>query len=592
MKNFKRIFYTPLILILLTLSQVLAQHKFIINLNDRSEKVFNVILYPKDLKANNSIFQFASTAPGTYQTMDIGRFVKSFNAYDKNGKEIPVKNISTNQWEIEKPENVKKITYKIADTWHTKVSTHPVYAMSGTTIEDDNVVINGQCVFGYFHGMQDYPIYVKLEYPNNWSIGTALQKNDEGYYYAPTYDYIVDSPIMLGNLTQAQTTVEKTNVKIYTYSKTGLIKSENLLNLLQDMLYATNEFLKGLPVDHYTFLFHFSDFSAGAWEHSYSSFYVYKEDTLNEKYAESLLSTSAHEFFHIVTPLNIHSELVENFNYEKPTMSQHLWLYEGITEWAANILQLRNGLMTLDKYLDITSNKLNINDNFNPTISLTTLGKEATELPDQYYNIYNKGAVLGTLLDIKLLELSGGKKGLRELIIDLIHDYGKSKPFSEEHFFDELVNRTYPQIKEFIDKYIKGTEPFPVKDYFEKLGINYQETAGIDSTKPSIGMGISIKDTNLIITRVDPELQKKGIMVGDILYKLDNTPVSLSNIQAVAPKFMSIKVGDVFNITLKRGEKEIPLQLIIKPKEVRHKFEVMKNPTNEQLKLRQAWLKN
>ncbi len=592
MKKTFRSFYFTLTVFLLFFSAAFAQHKFDVNLNDSADHLFVVTLYPKNLKADNNIYQFASTAPGTYQIMDIGRFVKSFSAYDKAGTEIPVKHISTNQWEIDKPTSVAKIVYSVEDTWHSNVTEHPIYAMCGTTIEKDNAVINGQCVFGYFHGMQKYPIYIKLEYPEGWKIGTALRKNNDGYYVAPTFDYIVDSPIMLGNLTEATTKVENTDIEVYTYSTTGLIKSDNMLNLLQDMLYATNEFLKGLPVDHYTFLFHFAEASAGAWEHSYSSFYVYKEDTLTANYAEDMLSTCAHEFFHVVTPLNIHSELIENFNYENPTMSQHLWFYEGITEWASGIIQLRDNLMTLDQYLAEVSQKLRINDNFDPNISLTTLGKDATEMPDQYFNIYNKGSVLGTLFDIRLLDLSGGKRGLRELIIDLIHDYGKSKPFSEKHFFDDLVARTYPEIGDFIDKYIKGTDPFPVKEYFAKLGIDYQEVAGYDSTQPSLGLGIGVKGQDLVVSRVGPELQSKDVRVGDILYKFDDITVSLKNIQALTPKFRAIKIGDKINFTVKRGDKEIPIEIIAQPRKIRHKFEVMKNPTPEQLKLREAWMKN
>ena len=196
----------------------------------------------------------------------------------------------------------------------------------------------------------------------------------------------------------------------------------------------------------------------------------------------NIRSVVAHEFFHIVTPLNIHSELVEKFNFIKPVMSQHLWLYEGITEWASGIMQLRGGLITLEDYLKEISQKLKINDFFKQDISLTELGKRATELPQQYANIYMKGSVTGTLMDIRLLDLLDGKKGLRELIIELTNKYGKHKSFSENNFFNELVAMTYPEMDDFINKYIKNTEPLPVKEYFDKLGVNYYESKGVDSS--------------------------------------------------------------------------------------------------------------
>ena len=133
-------------------------------------------------------------------------------------------------------------------------------------------------------------------------------------------------------------------VEIYAYSRTGKIQAPQLLNAMDDMLEAAGKFLGRLPVDRYTFLYHFEDQSAGAWEHSVSSEYVFQESEFTDSLGRYLTDIAAHEFFHIVTPLNIHSEIIEHFNFVTPVPSQHLWLYEGTTEWAAHAMQLRAGL--------------------------------------------------------------------------------------------------------------------------------------------------------------------------------------------------------------------------------------------------------
>ena len=106
----------------------------------------------------------------------------------------------------------------------------------------------------------------------------------------------------------------------------------------------------------------------------------------------------------------------------------------------------------------------------------------------QYANIYEKGAIVPGLLDIRLLELSNGKRGLREVINELSHKYGPHKPFSEKTFFDDFTAMTYPEIADFFDKYIKGTEPLPLKEYYAKIGINYEKEAGFDSSQVSLGV--------------------------------------------------------------------------------------------------------
>ncbi len=569
-----------------------AQQRFYINLNNRDAKVFTVELKPDKLTLKNNIYQFAATAPGTYQTMDIGRYVKSFKAYDADGNEIKTDHISVNQWLLSTPEKINKIVYRISDTWNTKVDSNYIYQMCGSAIEPNDVLINGQCVFGYFHGMQSYPIKVKIDYPQDWVAGTALPLDKDGYYDADTFDRIVDSPILLGKLTEASLDVGKTKIDVYTYSKTGMIKSVEMVNLLKDILAAESDFMEGLPVSHYTFLFHFEDMSVGAWEHSYSSEYIYQELPL-ATLRNDIRSVVAHEFFHILTPLTIHSELVAKFNFVKPVMSQHLWFYEGVTEWAAHILQLRDHLITLDQYLNVLHDKLTANDAYRQDLSLTDLGIHCTEMQDQYPNIYMKGAIVAGLLDIKLLQLSHGKRGLREVIHQLSKMYGPDKPFSEKNFFADFTRLTYPEIGDFFNKYIEHADKLPVKEYYALLGINYTELEGYDSSKVSLGLQLGFKDNRLVVNSVSADSYNKGIFKpGDILYKFEGDEITLASLQKMYAKIKNMKMGEELNITVLRDGKEVPLTAKVTARAIKHVFSINNSASPEEIQFRNAWLKN
>ena len=580
------------ILIILFSILVSAQQKFYLNLNDRSSNVFTVELKPDKLTSKNDIYQFAATAPGTYQTMDIGRYVKSFKAYDASGNEIKTDHISVNQWQLTTPEKINKIVYQVSDTWNTKVDSNYIYQMCGSTIEQNDVLINGQCVFGYFQGMQSYPIKVKINYPKDWLAGTALPLDKDGFYDADTYDKIVDSPILLGKLTKATTIVGDTKIDVYTYSKTDMIKSEELVNLLKDILNAENDFMEGLPVKHYTFLFHFENMSAGAWEHSYSSEYVYQEAPLGS-IQDNVKAVVAHEFFHILTPLTIHSELVAKFNFVNPVMSQHLWLYEGVTEWAAHMLELRDHLITLDQYLKVLQDKLNTNDYFKQNLSLTDLGVHCTEMQDQYPNIYMKGAIVAGLLDIRLLQLSHGKRGLREVIHQLSKIYGPKRSFSEKNFFADFTKLTYPEIGDFLDKYIEHADKLPIKEYYASLGINYTDVAGYDSSKVSLGMQLGFKNNKIVVNDVNADSPNLGVFKpGDILNKYEGNDITLASFQKIYAKVRKMKMGDELKLTVLRDGKEIDLTAKVGAQAIKHIFSVNKDATPQEVELRNAWLKN
>lgn len=478
---------TTLIAVLVCIVTALAAQKKLPEMRytidmTQSTDTFNITLYPGKLK-KTEIFQFASTAPGTYQTMNIGRLVSDFEVFDKKGRLIKTEKAGVNQYKIAAAKKIHKVTYKVAETFDTNLPEYPIYPMAGSSVEEDHALINTHTILGYFHGYQKSPLTLTLKGRSGWEAGTALF-GENNVYKAKDYDHAVDSPILLGKLTKASTQIADTQVEIFTYSQNDKITSERLLESMSSMLQATKDFLIDLPVDRYTFLYHFATDTkgaTGAWEHSYSSEYTLIENDFNTpQQVQQVTDIASHEFFHIVTPLNIHSEIVEEFNFVKPTPSVHLWMYEGVTEWASNILLYRSGELTLEEYLlGSIRQKIAINRQvFDPEWSLKRLAEESfsTEGSQQYGNIYYKGSLVANLLDIRLLELSDGKMGLRELLLDLIEKYGKGNPVSEATFFDDLTAMTYPEIRQFFDVYILDNKELPLTEYFAKVGVDISMT--------------------------------------------------------------------------------------------------------------------
>lgn len=580
-----------------------------INLNDRSEDTFKVRLLVNGLAAESAVYQFAATAPGTYQVMDIGRFVKKFQAFDKSGKEIPCKQIAVNQWRISAPKNVSEIRYAISETFDTPVTRDEIYRMCGSSIEDDHVLFNTHTALGFPSGMQSAPLKIKFLYPEAWKVGTPLEKDAEGYYFAKNYDFAVDSPVLLGRITHAATDVRGTSVNIYTYSKTDAIKSEQLLTAMQKMLTAAGEFLVQLPVKRYTFLFHLEDVAAGAWEHSYSSEYVLEERPYTEEYGQYITDIAAHEFFHVVTPLNIHSEIIEKFNFVKPTPSEHLWLYEGTTEWASHAMQLRGGIKTPEQYCADLSQKVFVdNSYFDKEYSLSKLSMTcfSDSGQKQYGNIYYRGALVAGLLDIRLLELSDGKRGLREVVRELSTMYGPNKSFSEKDFFQTFVKLTYPEIADFIELYIKKATPLPLKDYYAKIGINYQERKVSDTLTADIGIKTRNRDGKLVVTdfreslgvgnmpQISTNGTQSGIQTNDVILAVNGKYLASPEPRSFAALTAKLAIGSTYTLKIVREGKEqdVLVKVLAENKEQQYVFEVNPNAYHRQVMLRKAWMKN
>src|SRR5258706_14891083 len=115
-----------------------------------------------------------------------------------------------------------------------------------------------------------------------------------------------------------------------------------------------------------------------------------------------------------------------------------------------------------------------ISDNFIDTVPFTDISKFTLDrYKDQYYNVYQKGALIGMCLDIKLRTLSQGKYGMRNLILDLSKKFGKTYAFRDDLLFDEITALTYPEINEFLKRYVGGAERLPLKEMLGLAGVTY-----------------------------------------------------------------------------------------------------------------------
>jgi predicted metalloprotease with PDZ domain len=460
-----------------------APLRYTVDVATPASHAIGVTLRVDSLAPGDTIFQFAATAPGTYQTMDIGRFVRELRATDARGRPVPVARVSTNQWRIASPARVRTIRWRVLDTWHAPITEFPVYPMAGSSRERDHALLNFHAIVGFPATQQASPITVRLLRPRDWQVATALRE-EGGVFRADSFDHLVDSPVLTGRLTTARTCVTGVPVDVAVHSPTGQITAEQLKGAMHGTLEAAGKFLGTLPVDRYVFLFDFADVgkgaARGAWEHSYSSAYTLDETPYTPEVGAGITGIAAHEFFHIVTPLNIHSEIVARFDYQRPVPSRHLWLYEGVTEWAAQKMRQEGGLATLDEYLRMLAGKARVDrTRYDTTYSLTDLARTSytAEGARQYGNIYMRGALVAGLLDIRLLQLSEGRRGLRALVGDLAREYGKARPFAEDSLIPQIVARTHPEIGDFFARYVARAEPLPLREYYARLGIAVETDA-------------------------------------------------------------------------------------------------------------------
>lgn len=602
---------------LLFSASVLADkdYHYYINLNKVDNDKIRVELTPPDITDNEAVFNFPAMVPGTYEVYNFGRFVSEFKVVGKNGTAINIQKLNSDSYKLSPANQIEKITYLVEDSWDTQIKEKVVFEPGGSNIEaNKNFVFNTHCFFGYFSGLKQRTYILEFEKPKGFYPSTGLSdlqiNESKDVIKATDYNSLVDSPIMYNSPDTTSIMVANTKVLVSVYSPNKVVSSKFVAGNLSKLLYAQRDYLNGqLPVDKYAFLFYFTDKAtlsgaSGALEHSYSSFYVLPELD-SASIAQTLNDVSAHEFFHIVTPLNIHSEEIGDFDFNNPKMSEHLWLYEGLTEYSAHHAQVLAGLIGYDYFFEVMMNKYNNSlEMFNDTVPFTFMSKNVlTEhYHKQYNNVYEKGALINMCLDIMLRYYSDGKYGTQDLMRDLAKKYGKDKSFKDAELFNDIEKLTFPEIRTFLNEHVAGRKPLPMSDVFKMVGlelIKERETETL--TLGGFGIGYNEETKRLYvndISNLDVFGKQFKYKVGDEIYSFNNRLFSLENAQEIVSSFMTTaKVGDKLVVEVYRKDKKGNFKLKklkgkVKRVKVQEKniIDVTKDITNKQLTARKAWL--
>ena len=605
----------------------LDRYKYEVDLTKITDDRAMVTLRCTGLNQDEVIFHFPKTIPGTYKELDYGEMIDSIIARDENGKKLPSAKISKNTFRISNAMNLSKINYWVNDSWDHPKAMSRIWPMGGTNIEDSlNFVVNASGWFGFFDGLESPPLDVSFIIPEGMSSFSALPLiESEGQkikFRARDYHHLIDCPIMISSPDTATFMVANTKVFIESYHANGqkgfadVIKKE-----IQPSMEAVSSFIDTLPVSEYHFILYLRDGKAlmetmrskdagvlkkmstvwsnrslmgsGALEHGNSSFYVLS-DFGDTSFISMIKRVALHEFMHIITPLNLHSEQIGNFDYVDPKMSKHLWLYEGITEYFANLILVRSDLITEREFFsNRIKSKISRSKRYpEKKISFTEMSKNVFDKKygRHYWQVYERGALIGLLLDIEIIRLTEGDKTLKDVVLDLSKRYGPSKSFDEDNFFDEFTSLVHPDLRKWFSDYVEGTVPLDLKGGLSQIGVDYSDK-GEHKVPKRVLTDYGTKTIRMFsfgkyreIKKVGKE-DKRGFQIGDKvnISKLDSLLYDANG--------YPFAEGTTISIDIKRDDEHMEIEHVLEYKNQKYKDRLLrvKNPTDIQKKYYSVW---
>jgi len=579
-----------------------------------------VIINPGRFTQETVTYRIPRVVQGTYSVSDFGRYVEALKAYNYQGDTLEVKRVDTNTWSISNAKDLDYITYYVNDSFDQEtvggIGEEDPFSPAGTNIEPNNYVLNLHGFIGYFDSLKNAQYTLDVTAPATFVRSSALQQTEvksspDGKtittrYFAPRYFDITDNPMMYGDLDVEEFTAGDIKVVLSVYSPNKKHTAASLKNTMYEMMKAQKTYLGDInSTPRYDIFLYLSDGSEdapkgfGALEHHTSTVVVMSENNSKERLAKSMIDIVSHEFFHIVTPLSVHSEDIHYFDYYQPTFSKHLWMYEGVTEYFAQHFQVYQGLVTPKDFYKEINTKINRSMMFDDTMSFTKMSENILEDPyaKNYLNVYQKGALIGMCVDILMREESNGNRSMLTLMKELSNKYGIHKPFEDDKLIDEITKLTYPSIGAFLQKHVVDGVPIDYETFFDKVGLQFAEeqieTNYLQSASGFILRGDSERGTVFFTDAVQDNSfwREQGVQANDYIKEVNGVKLNLQNTRSVLGQVFQWMPGQEINVVLERDGKEISIRTTLAKTYTTVKT-IAENPnaTETQRQLRKAWL--
>ncbi|MEH6680531.1 MAG: peptidase M61 [Sediminicola sp.] len=583
----------------------------IINLVDVVDDRVKVTVDPGAFTTDEVNFYIPKTVPGTYSEDNYGKYLDNFKAFDYKGNEMVFAKTDENTWSIPKGRELDKVTYEVNDTYDTeKEVEEAVFSPAGSNIlKGENFMLNLHGFVGYFNDLKEVPYEIAISSPLDLVPTTSLTKKnkteDVDIFTAKRYFEVIDNPILYAKADNESFEISGITVTLSVYSPNGVYKAADLRDRMQTMMGAQKAFLGDInSTKQYNILLYLSDMEGqdasgfGALEHHTSTVVVLPEQMPKDRLEQAMVDVVSHEFFHIVTPLSVHSKEVQYFDFNDPKMSMHLWMYEGTTEYFANLFQIQQGLIDDAEFYKRIMDKINNAKRYDDAMSFTEMSKNILLDPykDNYANVYEKGTLINMALDITLRELSNGEKSVLWLLKELSKKYGDQVPFEDSALIGEIVEMTYPEVATFFETHVVGNTPIEYSTYLDKVGltITQQEVESgyfLNGDVPYIDVD---KDEAVFIRKgiaLNSFFEGLGAKGGDIIKSIDGVDITLESIRPIIGSSFGWPADKEVKMVVLRDGQEVSLSgKVGTPVTNMETIVPVESASPEQVQLREVWM--
>jgi len=357
-----------------------------------------------------------------------------------DGEQVPVEKTSGNwdlQFEVPQKTQVLSISYSIDPQWSAPGSSHTDPKAQRSYIRDYGAVLRGCVVFPRCDP-EIGRIAVRFELPKGWAIIVPWEKTDAGYMVDPAA--LLDDYVAMGPFDVQELQVAGNKIVLAVWSGPAKNQSELGPNDLKKLVGWLGKTLGPLPAGGRSIAAFPAEYLGGGAASSATVVTALSARTI------------AHEIVHWWS------------GWTFKTTRDATWFGEGVTDYLAPKALWKSGVWSKKQFeaeiaryaaglktLELQNNKC---------YSLGEASENYWKESNPWHAVvYQKGALLGLMIDATIHESTRGQQGIENVVALLCA--GRPQAVTTSNIEEASIRATGVEIKSLVDRYVRkaGTMP-------------------------------------------------------------------------------------------------------------------------------------
>jgi len=457
--------------------------------------------------------------PGSYLVREFERHVQDFEARDGGGRTLNWTKTNKNTWRVE-----------TAGARDVRVR-YSVYAnelsVRTSELNDRHAFWNNATLLVYPDGLLGVPSTIKVEPFGGWKIATGLPAvpGTPNTFRAEDFDVLYDSPFLVSNFRVLSFEVKGVPHRVVIDGE-GSYDAERVRRDSQRIVEAAAEMMGELPYRDYTILLLLAPTRGGGLEHLNSTALIYPRFGFRtDADWRSFDTLVSHEVFHVWNVKRIRPDALGPFDYTQENYTRLLWVAEGITSYYETHLVRRAGLLSDRQYLQVMAQEI---QKLQQTPGRLVQSVEESSFdawvkqyrPDENtvnssISYYDKGAIVGLLLDLEIRRRSNGARALDDVMRALYTDFFKqNRNFTPADFQRAAERAAGAGLEEFFRRYVRGREELDYDAALSWAGLR------LDTTSDAAGRPApAVADLGATLEEKEGRLTVKNVPAGTAAYE-------------------------------------------------------------------------